>query len=157
LPGKAKGTYLVEQFSIALVPLPRLFGDPMDPPEQESPRPSFLLVGDIDYVGESASTSVGESVPSSESRQAATYQATSLPKFAPLVGTRDEIIMARRHFTAEFPFGQCTLLSGAQATEEAFRQQAPRHRYLHLATHGYFASTETRSFLEPLLERAVAD
>ena len=41
------------------------------------------------------------------------------------------------------------MLSGDKATEEAFRRLAPQSRYLHLATHGYFAPPELRSALGP--------
>ena len=34
-----------------------------------------------------------------------------------------------------------------EATEAEVRQQAPRHRYLHFATHGFFAPKELRSAL----------
>ena len=36
-------------------------------------------------------------------------------------------------------------LRGEEATEAAFRREAPRHRWLHLATHGFFAPPELRS------------
>ena len=41
------------------------------------------------------------------------------------------------------------MLSGQLATEQALREQAPQHRYLHLATHGFFAPPEIRSALAP--------
>ncbi len=34
-----------------------------------------------------------------------------------------------------------------QATEDAIRNQAPKHRYLHFATHGFFAPPELKSAL----------
>ena len=46
-------------------------------------------------------------------------------------------------------FGPTTLV----ATEDAFRKQAPNYRYLHLATHGYFAPADLRSALSPAAER----
>jgi CHAT domain-containing protein len=39
------------------------------------------------------------------------------------------------------------MISGREATEEAFRKNAPKHRFLHLATHGYFAPPSLRSAL----------
>src|SRR5262249_31753160 len=40
-----------------------------------------------------------------------------------------------------------TELREAHATKAAVRQQLPRHAYLHLATHGFFAPPELRSAL----------
>jgi CHAT domain-containing protein len=43
-------------------------------------------------------------------------------------------------------------LRRAQATEEAFRREVPRHRFLHVATHGFFAPPEWSSLLDPAEE-----
>lgn len=40
------------------------------------------------------------------------------------------------------------ILTGAQATEASFRELAPGYRYLHLATHGFFAPPEKQSALQ---------
>jgi CHAT domain-containing protein len=47
----------------------------------------------------------------------------------------------RDSFEQRFPFpdGQTRALRGARATEAAFRRHAPEHRFLHVATHGFFA------------------
>jgi CHAT domain-containing protein len=41
-----------------------------------------------------------------------------------------------------------------QATEAAVRKEAPQHRWLHFATHGFFAPKELRSALAPDPKRA---
>jgi CHAT domain-containing protein len=43
--------------------------------------------------------------------------------------------------------GRLDALQKLQATEEGFRRLAPQHRFLHLATHGFFAPPELRSAL----------
>lgn len=40
-------------------------------------------------------------------------------------------------------------LTAEGATEEAFRRTAPHHRFLHLATHGFFAGEDLLSALRP--------
>ena len=52
-------------------------------------------------------------------------------------------------FEEQFPETRATLLDGGKATEEALRQRAGKYRYVHLATHGYFAPPELRSALGP--------
>jgi CHAT domain-containing protein len=50
-------------------------------------------------------------------------------------------------FRKRFPRGRLTKLAGTEATEAAVRRQAVRHRYLHFATHGFFAPPALRSAL----------
>ena len=59
LPGKAAGSYLIEDYTIALVPVPRMFGvgeavaaDGPKPALARAEAPSLLLVGDVDYGGD---------------------------------------------------------------------------------------------------------
>ena len=59
LPGKAAGSYLIEDYTIALVPVPRMFGvdgavaaDGSKPATAQAEAPSLLLVGDVDYGGD---------------------------------------------------------------------------------------------------------
>jgi CHAT domain-containing protein len=53
--------------------------------------------------------------------------------------TRAEIDRVRETFAAQFTDGALKVLSGQAATEAAFRQFGPQQRWLHLATHGFFA------------------
>ena len=154
LPGKAAGSYLIEDYTIALVPVPRLFGDGeavaadgSKPAPAEAP--SLLLVGDVDYGGDpgAAPTQVA-------SRSAAVgTRAGFEPKFERREGMRVEVLAIRgsfeKQFKKRFPESRATLLSDEDATEEALRQMAGKYRYLHLATHGYFAPPKLRSALGP--------
>ena len=45
--------------------------------------------------------------------------------------------------------GTVTVVAGAQATKDRIRRALMGHRYLHLATHGYFAPPELHSALPP--------
>ncbi len=53
-------------------------------------------------------------------------------RFAPLPATGDEV----RAIAAQRP--GTLLLTGARADEGSFKREAPRHRTVHLATHGFF-------------------
>jgi hypothetical protein len=77
----------------------------------------------------------------------------ALASWAPLEGTRGEILAVRDSFEKKFRGGKVTLLREDDATEAALRSEAPRHRYLHLATHGFFAPAELRSALGPAAEK----
>jgi CHAT domain-containing protein/Tfp pilus assembly protein PilF len=153
LPARDPTRYLIEERSIAVVPVPRIFGTAASPaspgkdtgPKTEESHPSLLLAGDIEYGGQA-----GKGNASATTRAAAvSSRAGMLPDFKPLAGTRGEILEVRDSFEERFPNVRADTLRSASATEEAFRQMAPKHRYLHLATHGYFAPPELKSALGP--------
>jgi CHAT domain-containing protein len=160
LPGKELGCYLIEERAIAVAPVPRLVGFlsrrspgpiPRVGPGPAEAAPALLLVGDIDYEGEP-----GREDPRGVSRSAATsLRAGRMCKFGPLPATREEIQEVWDCFQEKFPGAGALIMRGAEATEGALRLEAPRCRFLHLATHGYFAPAELRSALGPI-ERAPA-
>jgi CHAT domain-containing protein len=150
LPGKEPGRYLIEERSITVVPVPRMLGKAVaataaSPAPGPEAAPSLLLAGDIDYGGEP-----GAGTDRGASRSAAVgTRAGFLPDFKALRETRGGILEVRDSFEEHFPDARAQVLRGDKATEEAVRRQAPCSRYLHLATHGYFAPKELRSALEP--------
>jgi len=154
LPGKEPSRYLIEERSIAVVPVPRMLGSTatVSPapgqgtgPAQAELAPSLLLVGDIDYGGDPGK---GDAVAMSRSAAIGT-RAGALPDFPHLDATREEILAVRDSFERRFRKARADVLREDEATEAAFRREAPGHPYLHLATHGYFAPKELRSALGP--------
>jgi CHAT domain-containing protein len=150
LPGTRPGTFLLEERPLAYTPVPHLLRPfrqkmvsgakaaqgsgpqkakdaparplPSQPAEERTPAPSgsetLLLVGDIAY--------------------GAARAGTTRSNFGPLEGTGVEILALRDTFEQCFRQGKVTLLREGEATKAAVRQAAPRHRWLHLATHGFF-------------------
>jgi CHAT domain-containing protein/Tfp pilus assembly protein PilF len=151
LPGKDSNLYLIEERSLAVVPVARLLDSAASPSPRLSygagraPAASLLLVGDVDYGG-----NPGHNVAVGMSRSAAVGTRSGLlPDFPGLPATGDEIASISRYFRSRFRGEHALELDGAQATEAAVRQDAPRHRFVHIATHGYFAPKELRSALGP--------
>ena len=66
--------------------------------------------------------------------------------------SRSEMATIRDSFEKDFPDGKATPLRGEKATESAFRRDAPKYRWLHLATHGFFAPPSIASALAPSKE-----
>jgi len=126
LPGSRPDQYLIEEMSFGVVPVPRQIPALLvDAAENASPA-SVLLVGNVSYgEGERAHP------------------------FAPLTHTAGEISRIQALFLERFPEGRWQRLDGEKATESAFRLAAPRHRWLHLATHGFFAPPDVVSALAP--------
>src|SRR5262249_14266468 len=59
--------------------------------------------------------------------------------FAPLPMSDAEIQEVSQSFRSRFPRGSVTSLGKSGAIESVFQRLAPGHRYLHLATHSFFA------------------
>ncbi len=61
--------------------------------------------------------------------------------------TRGEVEGVAKRFHGRFAESPCSLLTGKDASEEAFGGQAPKARYVHVATHGFFDLEELRTTL----------
>src|SRR5205085_871198 len=123
----------------AVVPVPQLLPELRAADKPATVEPSLLLVGDVDFDAEPGSTEGGRTAPGA---RRGTRQG-----WKRLEGTRGEIATIRDSFEQRFAGGSVKVLRGAGATEQALRQQAPGRRYLHLATHCFFAPPEVRSAL----------
>jgi CHAT domain-containing protein/Tfp pilus assembly protein PilF len=152
LPGGRPDSYLIEELAIAVVPVPQLLPELLAVrPGANQAAPSLLLVGDVDY-----GAIPGLADGSGGSRWAArSGRAGALPTFGALAATRPEIAAVRDSFEQRFAAGRVRTLRRDQATEAAVREQAPRHRYLHFATHGFFAPAELRWALASAAERTL--
>jgi CHAT domain-containing protein/tetratricopeptide (TPR) repeat protein len=141
LPGKAPGTYLLEEVALSIVPYPRLLPAMLTAPANEAAE-SLLAVGAVDYgaAAGKAEDGVGKAAARSADRGFA---------FKPLENTRGEILSIRDSYERRFENGKVSLLREGGATESALRRQAPQHRWLHVATHGFFAPPEIKSAAAP--------
>jgi CHAT domain-containing protein len=138
LPGEEPGTFLLEEISIAVLPVPRLLPS-MLRRKASTGAVSLLLVGDVDYGEPDGSNPLLEK------------------PFERLPGTRGEILTIRDSFEERFEDGDLTVLRRKRATEDAFLEAAAKHRWLHVATHGFFAPATLRSALarrDPAAEAA---
>jgi CHAT domain-containing protein len=119
LPGKEKGTFLIEDVAIATVASVRqlleLHGGASKPGE------GLVAVGGLEYGKGGGS------------------------EWKPLPGTRLEAERVKDRFRAAFPHDKARLLSGPDATRESLvrglgaGEKGARPRVLHVATHGWFA------------------
>ncbi len=143
LPGREPGRYLIEDVAVALVPVPQLLPAMLDANRRPTSRivshgDSLLLVGDVDYNASGVRTADGVTAPSGHEGGL---------HFNPLKGTSAEVQALRALFQRRFPGADVTVLDRAKATEEAFWLEAPRHRWLHIATHGFFAPSDIKTAL----------
>jgi CHAT domain-containing protein len=139
LPGRKPNSYLLEERALAILPIPQQLPQLLQrPPALADEGASLLLVGDVDYgadPGRAGIAVAARSAPRTGTR--GTWSA--------LHETRQEILAVRDSFEQRYADAKVDLLRKGEATEEAVRQQAPRHRYLHFATHSFFAPQPPRS------------
>lgn len=132
LPGVDPGSFLVESLTFVSIPFPQelMRGPVVDLQGNSADGASLLVLGDIDY-GVPVMPEI-----ETESRNAI---------WKPLPGTRGEMLSVRDSFEQRHPFpdGQVHALRSSRATEAAFREHAPSYRFLHVATHGFFASARS--------------
>jgi CHAT domain-containing protein len=139
LPGKQPGTYLLEELALAVVPIPQQLPELLARPVGGDGEPSLLLVGEVDFDATPGAVDAGAA--------AAARGGAEPQKWQPLRGTRAEVVAIKDSFQQRYPQATLTERRRERPTESEFRQQAPRHRYLHLATHGFFAAPQLRSAL----------
>jgi len=150
LPGKQRGSYLIEELPLAVVPvprwLPRLLADEPTGQDPAEPRPpaSLLVLGDIDYDAPPG----GSTGHLAMARPAGRGEAMQFSEEA-VKNSRGEILAVCDSFELAHDEGTVRALRRQKATEEQFRREAPGHRFLHLATHGFFAPPALESVLVP--------
>jgi len=139
LPGSKAGTFLIHEYAFAVVPVPQLLpellrGEPSPAKEQ----PSLLLAGGIAFGEESA-----------RDPKAQAGKLPLVPFFRPLPGTESEVNDLRAQFEDTFAGAPAPeVLRKDKATKKAVLGAAPSHRFVHLATHGFFADESEQSAVE---------
>jgi tetratricopeptide (TPR) repeat protein/CHAT domain-containing protein len=148
LPGKAPGSYLIEEIAVAVVAVPRELPALVESAVSVPSSSRLVLVGDVDYGAEPGGrpTSIAGIVPAARHSSAALRsQPLALPD---LPGTATEIDAVGKLWAAQGRNGPPTVLRGAKANEAAIRSLGAEATYLHLATHGFFRSDPARASLE---------
>ena len=171
LPGKTPGSYLIEELTFALVPVPQLIPQLVQEEGRKRLRKKLLLLGNVDYDAPPGRTGF-QPVPKDSSRtgfqpvlknssndngndlgaDVLRFSYRSVPPgtlhFGPLPGTEGEIAAIEELYRREVGREGVTALRKSQAGKEAFLAEARQYGYLHLATHGFF--------IEERVPRAVA-
>ncbi|MEM9657324.1 MAG: CHAT domain-containing protein [Planctomycetota bacterium] len=106
-------------------------------------------MGDVDYGKRPERKEAAESALAlrSDDPRAELMRSGALPNYRPLTNTRGEIDGLKASFAKRFPQGSVQVLAGGEASETAFRTEAPRTAFVHLATHGFFAPARLKSAL----------
>ena len=139
LPGRTAGKYLIEEVPVAIVASPSQLAKHFQIRVDAQPEDnmSLLLAGDVDFGAQAGSHRIEvASVDTPVQRSAPRFGNVT---FNRLPGTGREVESIASLFRKQFTNGALDELIGADATEEALREKGPGRRFLHLATHGFFA------------------
>jgi CHAT domain-containing protein len=139
LPGSHGTNYLVEEVATALIPTAFSLVELNEEPRKSAPE-GMLLVGDVDY-GAAPGTN---STLVAANRIAAQERGQDWRVFAPLDNTRGEVLAVGDSYRRHVAGRARKLLRASEATEGAVRETADKYRWMHLATHGYFAPVELK-------------
>jgi tetratricopeptide (TPR) repeat protein/CHAT domain-containing protein len=139
LPGSQAGTFLIQEYSFAVIPSPQSLPELIQVgPRPATEQPSLVLAGGIDF-GREAAREPG--APAGE--------LPSLPLFKPLAGTDAEVNNLDALFRRTFPPVRVpAVLRGDRATKQAVLSAASSYRFVHLATHGFFAGESEPSAVD---------
>jgi CHAT domain-containing protein len=137
LPGRHSGTYLIEDYAISTVSHGQLLYDLLTRPK--SSADGLLLVGGVDYDKRLQPADPAASTLTSKTRAPAVDKWNS---WGNLPGTSKEASDIRELHTASDTICQ---FKGRAATEAALCEQMPNSRFVHLATHGFFADARFQS------------
>jgi tetratricopeptide (TPR) repeat protein/CHAT domain-containing protein len=160
LPGKQPGSYLVEDYNLALVPVPQLIPSMVADVGRRELDKEILLLGGVDYDSRDEDDEATATRPTAPVRPWQRRPADALAlravagesRWQFLAGSDSEVgfigDLYRRATGLPAGSDRIAELRGAAATEERFRDLAPRAYILHLATHGFFAAADKKSTAE---------
>jgi CHAT domain-containing protein len=139
LPGKDPDKYLIEETSIAILPIPRLLPELIADNElTPSGTPSLLLVGGVDFEADPGRIgAIARGNGAARGDQPLHWQ--------PLPGTLAEVARVKSIFEGRYPNRSPSELTGAAATKYAVREKMSSSCYLHFSTHGFFAAPQVKS------------
>jgi CHAT domain-containing protein len=131
LPGSKGATFLVQEFAFAVVPVPRLLPELLRGfSKKANDQPTLLLVGGIEFGD-------GPRRPA----EAPAGKRPPIRTFEPLPGSESEVNDIRVLFEDTFPAAAAPdVLRKDKATKGGTTTAAQAHRFVHLATHGFFAA-----------------
>lgn len=156
LPGNERDSYLLEDVSLAVVPcamaIPRMLATNGGEPRHDVAG-NLLVLGNVNY---DSTAPAPMSEPTQSFGRFAARRGADWKRFRPLEATPGEMASIAKLYRDNISPAGITLLEGTQASKRRFCEEAIRHKYLHIATHGFFAPPELTEKLHDSAERSRA-
>lgn len=159
LPGKETGKYLIEEHRLVMIPVPQLLPELMESNIPSDLPRGLLAMGAIDYNAEPESRPTSQTTESDTKKKLdslAMRTRSDLPdsvrgnsKWVPLDATGPEVDFVTKLYTQKHNSPDSTIvkLDRSAASEASFRALATGSKFIHLATHGFFADPDKKSAL----------
>jgi CHAT domain-containing protein/Tfp pilus assembly protein PilF len=129
LPGARAGKFLIDDYALAIAPVPQLLPELLHDLPRRRSEPALLAVGNVDFQA-----------------RLDPHSPTALANhFSDLPGTAVEVQTVHDLFHNAFPGRPSELLTGKNATKEAFVTQAHDFSCVVVCTHGFFLSDREES------------
>jgi CHAT domain-containing protein len=135
LPGKEPGSYLLEERTLAIVPVAQMIPEIVEEEGRKELTKNLLLLGNIDYDSQPHQAAPA---PAGAKKQFPRALLAGLSHFDRLSSTQGEVASIEKLYRHDFGDEGILTLEEGRATKTAFLTEAGKHRYLHLATHGFF-------------------
>jgi CHAT domain-containing protein/Flp pilus assembly protein TadD len=142
LPGKEPGSYLLEERTLAIVPVAQMIPQIVEEEGHKELTKNLLLLGNIDYDTPSRQASPA---PARVKKNFPRALPEGLSHFDRLSSTRGELASIEKLYRQDFGDEGILTLEEGRATKTAFLTEAAQHRYIHLATHGFFVEEKLPS------------
>ena len=142
------GSYLARRRRLAVIPVPRLLPQLLAQSytaADEKVSAASLLIGDVDYESDPGTIHLAQNDVRDRSREPVNDRGGGRLEFRYLPGTKQEMEAIDQLYRRNFPGQEPHLLAGLEATEQAFRDQAP----------GIAASISPRTAISSLLPRPI--
>ncbi len=161
LPGEKEGTYLLERFSfIYLQSVTELVHT-----SDRAPAEGLLAAGGLNYGQVESDVESSEEVAQAKSERPEAGSGQSFDPlrslqrpFPPLPSALGEVQdLANLYRNFHGTEAKVELLTGAAASETRVKQALANKRYVHLATHGFFAPEEVKSKFDAAMELVERD
>lgn len=155
LPGSEDGSFLIEDYRIALLPMAGLLPG-LVASRSDDAGEGLLLVGNVDYDARPDALRSQSDTPLMLA-DAGHFRGRQT-EWSSLPGFRDELQVVEQFYRQAFgDSAGLETLTGGDASETALLAQAPQSRALHLITHGYFEAPDVRSLRQAAADAAAED
>jgi len=145
LQASSAGTYLVEKYRLSYLGRAQ---DLLRPPLPETSSGAALVIGGVRYQGSEGEGTGSVDIPGPGMPTTRAAGCAGQHEWAFLPGTEQEAEAVARWLGASSPDHDVTLLTGPSATEWGLVEHVEGKRYVHLATHGFFAGGRCLSATE---------
>lgn len=158
LPGRAPGTFLVEEYRLATIPFAQLLKEFSDESRQPS-MSQLLVVGDVDFDRNATNETERSSLLATNQELGRLFRSGGEPttRWKSLSGFKNESALVASLFRQRYgEDASIETLTGAQASEKQLLQLGGQSKVMHVVTHGFFSAPKIGSVRQSTIDPTLA-